>query len=158
MRKLLTSGIAVFAGMVSLPSVVSPHQSQHVPEHSYQQDPRLKRLQKFFRKADCPAQKYSNVFLEAADAYDLDWRLLPSISFIESTGGKAAKNNNFFGWKSGKAEFASPTAGIQAVGYSLAYSDLYRDKDVDEILATYNPDAEYAEKVKSVMRRISPSE
>jgi hypothetical protein len=158
MRKLLTSGIAVFAGVVSLPSVVSPRQSQNVPEHRYQQDPRLKRLQKFFGKGDCPAQKYSNVFLEAADAYDLDWRLLPSISFVESTGGKWARNNNLFGWDSGRAGFASPIAGIHAVGYSLAYSDLYRDKDVDEILATYNPNAEYAEKVKSVMRRISPSE
>ena len=158
MRKLLTSGLAVFAGMVTLPAGVSPKQSRMVPVPSYRQDPRLKRLQKFFHRAGCPAQKYSGVFLEAADAYDLDWRLLPSISFVESTGGKAAKNNNLFGWDSGRAEFASPTEGIHTVGYRLAHSHLYRDKDVDEILATYNPNADYAEKVKSVMRRISPSE
>ena len=158
MRKLLTSGLAVFAGMVSLPAGVSPKQSRSVPVPSYRQDPRLKTLQKFFHRAGCPAQKYSDAFLEAADAYDLDWRLLPSISFVESTGGKAARNNNLFGWGSGRVGFASPTEGIHAVGYRLAHSDLYRDKDVDEILATYNPNAEYAEKVKSVMRRISPSE
>lgn len=158
MRKLLTSGMAIFAGMVSLPAGVSPQQTQEIPKPSYRQDPRLKRLQKFFRKAGCPAQKYSDAFLQVADSNDLDWRLLPSISFVESTGGKAAKNNNFFGWDSGRAEFASPTAGIHTVGYRLGHSELYRDKDVDEILATYNPNAEYAEKVKSVMRRISPSE
>lgn len=159
MRKLLTSSLAVFAGMVSLPASVSPTQShQSAPPPDYQHDARLKRLEKFFRKAGCPAQKYSGVFLEAADANDLDWRLLPSISFIESTGGKAARGNNFFGWDSGRAEFASPIEGIQAVGYSLSHSHLYRDKDVDGILATYNPNTDYAEKVKSVMRRIAPSE
>ncbi|MBZ5576748.1 MAG: hypothetical protein LAP40_09340 [Acidobacteriia bacterium] len=98
------------------------------------------------------------MFLEAADRNDLDWRLLPSISFIESTGGKAAPNNNMFGWDSGRAEFPSAVASIHTVGYRLGHSHLYRDKDVDGILATYNPNAEYAERVKSVMRQISPSE
>lgn len=158
MRKLLTSGMAVIAGMVCLPASVSKDQAQTVETPIYHQDARLKRLQKFFRRAGCPAQKYSAVFLEAADKNDLDWRLLPSISFIESTGGKAAPNNNMFGWDSGKAEFESPDAGIHTVGYRLGHSPLYRDKDVDGILATYNPNADYAERVKSVMRRISPSE
>lgn len=159
MRKLLTSGLAVFAGMVSLPASVSRNQtlsSTQLPD--YQRDARLKHLQKFFAKRNCPAQKYSLVFLEAADNYDLDWRLLPSISFIESTGGKAAKNNNIFGWDSGHVGFFSPAEGIQTVGYRLSHSQLYRDKGVDEILATYNPDAEYAGRVKFVMRQISPSE
>ena len=31
-----------------------------------------------------------------------------------------------------------------------------KDKDLDGVLATYNPNAEYAQKVKSVMRRIGP--
>jgi len=159
MRKLLTSGLAVFAGMVSMPANVSKQQtlsSTQLPD--YQRDARLKTLQRFFGKANCPAQKYSQVFLEAADSNDLDWRLLPSISFVESTGGKAAKNNNLFGWDSGRAGFASPVASIQTVGYRLSHSELYRDKDVDEILATYNPNAEYADRVKFVMRQISPAE
>ena len=157
MRKLWTSGL-VFAGMVSLPANIAKEKSQSAPVPDYRHDARLKSLQKFFGKGNCPAKQYSEVFLEAADAYDLDWRLLPSISFIESTGGKAAKNNNLFGWDSGRAGFSSPAAGIQTVGYRLAYSELYRDKDVDEILATYNPDAEYATRVKFVMRQISRSE
>ena len=86
----------------------------------------------------------------------LDWRLLPSLSYIESTGGKAARNNNFFGWDSGRAEFATPSAAIHEVGYRLAHSVLYRDKDLDALLSTYNPLPEYAQKVKSVMRQIAP--
>jgi hypothetical protein len=159
MRKVLTSGLAVFAGMVSLPANIAKQEvpvTSSVPDYSY--DARLKTLQKFFGKAGCPAQKYSQEFLETADAYDLDWRLLPSISFVESTGGKAARNNNLFGWDSGRAGFASPVDSIESVGYRLAYSELYRDKDLDGILATYNPNAEYAERVKFVMHQISPSE
>ena len=158
MRKVLTSGLAVFAGMVSMPTNMSKQPVPMTPIPDYRHDPRLQTLQKFFGKAGCPAQKYSQKFLEAADANDLDWRLLPSLSFVESTGGKAAKNNNLFGWDSGRAGFESPIASIETVGYRLSHSDLYRDKDLDEILATYNPNEDYAQRVKFVMRQISPSE
>jgi hypothetical protein len=120
-------------------------------------DPRLNILQRFFAKAGCPAEHYARVFLEAADYYKLDWRLLPSISFIESTGGKFARNNNFFGWDSGNAHFDTPVEGIHRVGYRLSHSIRYRSKDLDTILASYNPNADYGAKVKSVMRRIAPA-
>ena len=158
MKKLLTGGLAVFAGMVSLPVGGSPYLAHKVPAPDYRNDPRFERLKKFFLKADCPAWKYAHVFLEAADDYALDWRLLPSISFVESTGGKAARHNNLFGWASGKAQFPSPMASIHTVGFRLAYSGTYRDKNLDELLTAYNPVPEYAQKVKSVMRRIAPVE
>jgi len=157
MRKLLSGGL-VFAGMVSVPAQISFHQTVKSPTPDYRQDPRLQALRHFFQRAACPAQEYSRVFLEAADIYDLDWRLLPSISFVESTGGKSAKNNNLFGWDSGHAQFSSPSAGIHEVGYRLTHSDLYRNKDTDGILATYNPQPEYIAKVKQVMRRIASTQ
>jgi hypothetical protein len=154
MRKILSSGLAVFAGMVSLPSQVSVWQSHRVQVPDYRKDPRSQSIQQFFARFECPAQDYSQAFVEAADAYNLDWRLLPSISYVESTGGKNAIHNNLFGWDSGRAEFSSPVAGIHEVGYRLANSSLYRNKDLDEILATYNPLPEYVAKVKWVMQRI----
>jgi hypothetical protein len=160
MRKRLYTGLFVFAGMVSAPATTTLHTLRQAPAHQadpYHRDPRLKALRSFFRRSDCPALQYAPVFLQAADDYNLDWRLLPSISFVESTGGKAAPNNNLFGWDSGQARFTSPEAGIHVVGYRLAYSGLYRDKGLDAILATYNPDTQYATKVKSVMRSIAPS-
>jgi len=141
--------------MVTIPLAVAP-QGVAEPVANYRDDPRFEKLRSFFQKADCPAQAYTHVFLEAADSYDLDWRLLPSLSYVESTGGKAARGNNLFGWNSGKAEFSSPSAGIREVGYRLANSLLYRDKDLDGLLNTYNPLPEYAQKVKSVMQRIAP--
>jgi hypothetical protein len=147
----------MFAGVVS-PVAISHRQANHVPPSDYRKDSRFEALRKFFVKGECPAQEYSAAFLEAADRYELDWRLLPSLSYVESTGGKQARNNNLFGWDSGRAQFSSPTEGIHQVGYRLAYSALYRDKDLDEVLATYNPSAEYAQKVKFIMRQIAAEE
>jgi len=65
---------------------------------------------------------------------------------------------DLFGWDSGRAQFASPAASIREVGYQLSHSALYRNKDVDGILATYNSNVEYAAKVKSVMRSIAAEE
>jgi hypothetical protein len=158
MRKLFSSGLVMFAGMVSIPSAPIGTAVQHVPAPDYRQDPRFDSLKKFFQKFQCPAWKYAHVFLEAADDYNLDWRLLPSLSYVESTGGKSARNNNIFGWNSGLAKFASPEAGIHTIGYRLAYSGRYKNKGLDELLMTYNPKAEYVAMVKSVMRRIAPTE
>jgi hypothetical protein len=158
MKKLFTSRIVVMAGIVSLPMAVSPRLGQSIPSADYRNDPRLERLRGFFAKLDCPAWKYAATFLEAADDYALDWRLLPSLSYVESTGGKAARNNNLFGWNSGQAKFSSPHAAIHMIGFHLAHSERYRDKDLDSLLTTYNPTGEYAAKVKSVMRRIAPTE
>lgn len=154
MRKLLSSGLAVFAGMVSLPAPGSMHGEQRAPIA----DQRLARLRAFFGKCECPAKAYSTDFLAAADRYALDWRLLPSISFVESTGGKAGRNNNLFGWKSGRASFRSARAGIREVGYRLTHSHLYRSKKLDQLLAIYNPSGDYAQKVKTVMAQIAPTQ
>ena len=161
MRRLLSNGLAVFAGVVSLPVAGTPADSAKAAtaEHRNEpaKDPRLAFLRAFFEHGNCPAARLSPVFLAAADMYALDWRLLPSLSFVETSGGKAARNNNLFGWDSGRAAFSSAAAGIRAVASSLAHSTLYRNKDVDGILKTYNRSAGYARKVKDVMRRISPA-
>jgi hypothetical protein len=157
MKKLVSRGVVFLAGAVSLP-VSMP---QPLPGHAfvgYRQDPRLNILRRFFAEIGCPALRYAPAFLEAADDFALDWRLLPSLSYVESTGGKAARNNNFFGWDSGRAKFSSPAAGIQTVAYRLSHGERYHDKTLDEKLAIYNPKSGYARKVKSIMRRIAPSE
>ena len=70
-----------------------------------------------------------STFLEAADDYALDWRLLPSLSYVESTGGKAARNNNLFGWNSGRAQFPEPRRRYpHDPGFNLAHSERYRDQ------------------------------
>ena len=96
-----------------------------------QNDPRLSRLQKFFGDRDCPLRDSAKDFLIAADQNQLDWRLLPSISMIESSGGKDYGNNNVFGWGSCKERFSSVRAGIHYVAAQLGKSRRYKGKDID---------------------------
>ena len=119
-------------------------------------DPRTERLKRFFATLHCPVSYLSPEFIRAADENDLDWRLLPSISVIESGGGKAYKNNNIFGWANGDYLFPTLKAGIHLVAYKLGRSSLYRNRDVEAKLHLYNPNEEYATNVMTVMNRISP--
>ena len=153
MLKLISSGLVVFAGVACAPATVSTVQfSQGAEAH---RDTRLDAIRGFFERTGCPASEYSQVFLDAADDYSLDWRLLPSISFVESTGGKAAPHNNIFGWDNGRSQFSSPTAAIWGVAYQLGQSRLYRHRSLNRLLAIYNHNPAYAAKVKSVMLQIA---
>lgn len=118
-------------------------------------DPRLQRLKQFFAKWDCPLGKDAAEFLIASDLNGLDWRLLPSISFVESSGGKDYRNNNVFGWDSCRERFPSVRAGIHHVAAQLANSRLYKNKNLDRKLRTYNPVPGYSRRVKAVMRALA---
>ena len=163
MKNVLSNGLMI-AGMLSAPVAVtnaglpSPAASPIPAPEQHRTDPRLEVLKGFFRKGNCPARDFSEEFLKAADRHNLDWRLLPSISLVESGCGREARNNNLFGWDGGRAIFASVEAGIHDVAYHLAHSKLYRDKSLDEVLRMYNPVGDYPGVVKSVMKRISPTE
>jgi hypothetical protein len=139
------------AGLLATPASLSVH--QYTPSQAVKQnDPRLSRLQKFFGDRDCPLRDSAKDFLVAADQNQLDWRLLPSISMIESSGGKYYGNNNVFGWGSCKEKFSSVRAGIHYVAAQLGKSRRYKGKDIDGKLQLYNPLPEYSQRVKAVMR------
>jgi hypothetical protein len=149
------------AGLLAVPATLSLQQyiarsvqQSTPPTAAAQKDPRLTRLQKFFGDRDCPLRDSAKDFLVAADQNELDWRLLPSISIIESSGGKYDMNNNVFGWDSCKEKFPSVRAGIHFVAAQLGKSRRYKDKDLDGKLQLYNPLPEYPQKVKAVMRAI----
>jgi len=145
------------AGLLAAPATVSVQQYKASPTVK-ENDPRLTRLQKFFGDRDCPLRDSAKDFLVAADQNHLDWRLLPSISFVESSGGKTYANNNVLGWGSCKEKFASVRAGIHYVAAQLGKSRRYKGKDTDSKLQLYNPLPEYSQRVKAVMRTIAASQ
>lgn len=152
----VSTGLVVFAGLMAAP-LANPADRPSMavlPE-----DPRLVRLQQFFEDRECPAHRFAEEFIAAADRNSLDWRLLPSISIIESGGGKAYRNNNIFGWGNGNLRFPSIRAGIAEVARVLGSSPRYRDKSVDQILRAFNPEhSDYGARVKAVMRQIARTE
>jgi len=150
--------LLLVAGLLAAPVTASVQ--QYVASAGVNKaDPRLSRLQKFFGDRDCPLRDAAKDFLIAADQNQLDWRLLPSISFVESSGGKTYTNNNVLGWASCKEKFSSVRAGIHYVAAQLGKSRRYKGKDTDKKLWLYNPTPEYRQRVRAVMRVIgSPSE
>jgi hypothetical protein len=119
-------------------------------------DPRVARLNDYLGDKSFPVKLYSEDFVRAADANALDWRLLPSISIIESTGGKHFKNNNVLGWANGDKRFGSVRHGIYRVAHQLTHGRPYRGKDLSGKLAAYNSNPEYRQKVLRVMNHIGP--
>ena len=146
-------GVLVLLGLLAANSATST--SQTVTPADYQNDPRLLKVKQFFRDHDSPGQVFAEDFLLAADRHGLDWRLLPSLSLIESGGGKNFKNNNILGWDSCEQEFPSVSAGIHHVASRLAESQLYRDKPLNSKLALYNPNRQYPGRVQRLMAQLA---
>lgn len=146
--------LLLVAGLLAAPAAVSVQQYKPTAPVK-QRDPRLSLLEKFFGDRSSPLRDSARDFLIAADQNHLDWRLLPSISIIESSGGKASSGNNVFGWGSAKAKFPSVRAGIHYVAAQLGRSKTYKGKNLDGKLQTYNPVPFYPQRVKAVMRAIS---
>jgi len=154
MTKSVTKHMVVFAGLLAVPAVTGVE----AKPKPVQEDPRMPQLRAFFERYHCPVSGLAQEFLAAADENDLDWRLLPSISLIESGGGKAMANNNLLGWGSAAKSFPSVRIAIHTVASRLANSKLYKDKDLEGILNTYNPRPEYSYRVRSVMRQLGAAD
>lgn len=152
---LLALPITLRSDGAAEPKDVKPVQPAQ-PAQPVKSDPRTDRLKAFLGKLHCPIASLADDFVHAADENSLDWRLLPSISVIESGGGKAYRNNNIFGWNNGLSLFPTIRSGINEVAYKLGRSTLYRNRDAAAKLRLYNPDPTYPSKVLAVMHRISP--
>lgn len=133
----------VFSGIAMAMAIASPlhlgAQKAPPPPNPCPADHRCDALAKFFKKYSSPLGKYAGDFILAADKHHLDFRLLPSISMVESSGGKYYSSGNIFGWNSGRARFRSISAGIHYVAAQFGNSSIYSGKDTHGILRQYNP-------------------
>jgi hypothetical protein len=155
MKPFLPSGLLIFTGILGI-AAAAASTDQDVTKTRKKFDLREAILRRFFQEKHCPVASYAGVFVTEADTYGLDWRLLPSLSIVESGGGKhTPHNNNVFGWANGKMAFDSISEAIHHVATTLSLGKAYRGKDLDGKLRTYNPRVEYRAMVRSVMRQIS---
>jgi hypothetical protein len=146
----------LIASLLATPRLMHP--GQHLTRQlSYESDPRYVVLKTYLSSRNSPLEPLTADFIAAADRNSLDWRLLPAIATLESGAGKRYRNNNVFGWDSCRVRFPSVRNGIHHVADRLANSRLYRDKDVDGILRTYNPYASYPGRIKNIMRTLGPA-
>lgn len=152
--KLILGGIALMLSQAALLPAAEPAPQPVVRKRN---DPRFQLLKRFFDQRACPAADWAADFLIAADRNGLDWRLLPSIAFLESSGGKYYQSNNPLGWNRGITEFRSTRHAVHYVANRLAKSPIYQKKTLRTKLRIYNPEnVEYPDAIMSVMEQIGP--
>ena len=120
-------------------------------------DVRVAKIKAYLSKRNAPLADYANEFVAAADRYGIDYRLVASISVIESEGGKNTfKPYNAWGW--GKSGFSSWEEGIWKVSEGL--SKYYAKGMTTPRAISYSycpPTADsWAAKVQFVMELIEP--
>lgn len=78
-------------------------------------------LKNFFELNKSPLTAYSELLVATADKYNLDFRLIPAIAMIESTGGKIMPTGSFNAWgfANGATRFDSWETAIEKVGKTL---------------------------------------
>ncbi|HCC67657.1 TPA: hypothetical protein DEP90_00350 [Patescibacteria group bacterium] len=93
----------------------------------YIKDPRVLAMSEFLGDYNSPMQPYAEVFVVESDIYGLDWRLVASISGVESAFGNLIPHtgyNNGWGWRGGPAGaysvFENFGDGIEHVTQRLA--------------------------------------
>ena len=161
MKRFFQYGLVIAAGVLGVAAATAhANELETTPDITKNQkkkfDLRETILRKFLKDNKCPAETFAGIFVAEADAHGLDWRLLPSLAYIETGAGRQAKGNNLFGWANGKARFTSISEAIHEVAHVLAEGRFYKDKTLAAKLKTYNRNLGYGNLVTSVMARIAP--
>lgn len=154
MKRFLPQGFMIVAGVLGIAATV--HSDQDTTKSRRKFDLREAILRKFLKEKHCPMQEFSELFIAEADAHGLDWRLLPSLAFVETGAGKTQRGNNLFGWANGKQTFTSIGDAIHTVATTLASGKAYRGKDTIGKLDAYNQGPDYRAVVLQIMRQIYP--
>ncbi len=139
-------------GREASPKVHSYQLYSALPDHQFissetvtSQDARPKIIEQFLASRNSPLADASEIFVTAADKYNLDYRLLPAIAMQESNGGKIIPNDSYnpfgFGiYGSTITRFSSWEEGINKVAKTLR--EEYLNKGLispEQIMAKYTP-------------------
>ena len=165
MRKIFTILIvSVFIFLISAARVSAEVSvadgSATLKRSQVRNDYRARVLKAYLSKHNSPLADYAGYFVETADKYNIDWRLVPAISGVESTFGKRIPANSFnaYGWANGAYKFESWEDSIEIV--TKALREKYIDKGAPSIAKIGRryapPSSTWARNVKFFMNKIEP--
>jgi hypothetical protein len=108
-------------------------------------DGRVESVRQFLNRYDSPLEPYAQNFVDMADAYDLDYRLVPAIAMQETNLCKKAKEGSHNCWGFGVYGtkyhfFDSYPQAIEAVSKTLGVK--YKAKGLitpEQIMTMYTP-------------------
>jgi len=131
------------------------------PNNEKAADSRVRILREYLEKYNSPLVPYAGTFVETADKYNLDWKLVVAISGVESTFGREIPNDSYNGWGWGiygdnMIRFSSWNEGIETISEGLRnkYMDKWGAKDVYQIGKLYASSPTWAQRVEYFMNSI----
>lgn len=116
---------------------------------------KIENVRNYLSRRNSPLAQYAEEIVKAATQYGIDYRLVPAISIIESSGGiHTFRTYNAWGW--GKRNFSSWEEGIWEVSKGLGNYYAKGLTTPQKISVYYCPPSasEWARKVSYVMREI----
>lgn len=138
--------------------------SASLENYSYENtvDVRVNVLEEYLKLYDSPLAPYSQTFVREADKYKLDWRLVASISGVESTFGHFLPQNSYNAWGwgiygSNIIYFSSFDQGIRVISKSLRedYINSWGAENVYDIGSFYAASPTWASRVDLFMNQIT---
>lgn len=128
-------------------------------------DNRAQILRAYLESYNSPIAPHAATFVQEADKHDLDWKLVPAITGLESYFGQMIPPNSNNGWGYGVygnnvRYFASWDEGIEVVTEALKEEYMVKRgaRNVYEIGSTYAADPNWANKVTRFMNEIEAFE
>jgi len=149
---LFTISLAVYTGVFTMSVYAEENifDSNEIPASALlknslstaENDLRSQVLKTFLEKRQSPLADYADTFIQVADKYELDWKLVPAISGLESAFAKRYVQGtyNAYGWGGGYIYFDSWEDSIETV--SAALKDKYINRGaltVNQIGRIYAP-------------------
>lgn len=135
---------------------------------------RADQIDAFFTvRGNLPLAGYGLTFVQAADKYGVDWRLVPAIAYNESTAGlhecpgkHGTPSYNAFGYTGCNTAFSSYDVAIDTVTRDVAgqipsTSKYFSGKSINQIIDAYNPPSaneDYLKDVKWTMNKIATTD
>lgn len=124
-------------------------------------DNRAEILRSYLEQYDSPLAPYSQDFIDSADRYNLDWRLVASIAGLESSFGKHIPFNSYNGWGWGVygtnvIRFNSWDEGIETISKGLRENYLKNNPISDPYLIgpSYAASPTWAVRVNFFMKKM----
>ncbi len=124
-------------------------------------DKKVENIEKYLSRRGAPLSKEARFMVIMANKFNLDYRLVPAISIIESSGGlRNYRKYNAWGWGGAKGfTFKSWEHSIYVVSRGMnGYYSLGLDTP-EKMAPRYNPHTpnEWGRKVRMVMNHIGPA-
>lgn len=121
-------------------------------------DYRVYSLQNYLESHNSPLSEHAESFVEYADTYNLDYRMVPAITGVESTFGKRIPHNSYnaYGWANGEYRFVSWEDSIGHVSMTLKTKYIEKGAaSISKIARRYAPPSKtWGNNVKFFMKKI----